>query len=296
MEGNLTKICLLSAVLQLMARLINRPSICHLDEVLFPGGLEPGHVIELSGEEGTGKSQYLLHLLATAILPASVSGVEIGGLNAEVLFIDIKYTFNVLRLVALLEQRLSAALNKADDAGSAKKSSSTDAESEDAVESAVRQCLNRFFFVRCSSSSQLAVTLCSLESVLAAKPGIRLVMLEDISAFYHMDVFTNTESRFSLCISLLKNLVSTRQLVVIATRTHIDEGKQGFKRDASGENKCSGASGNAYLSAWRQLRTHRRTFDKTDSKNTFAVTVKLANDNIIQVNFTVVEAGIKIVL
>lgn len=282
--------------LELMARLINRPSIYQLDEVLFPGGLEPGHVVELSGEEGTGKSQYLLHLLATAVLPAAVSGVEIGGLDAEVLFIDTKYTFNILHLVALLEQRLSAALNMSDDFGTAKKSTTDDAESEDVVESAVRKCLTRFFLVRCSSSSQLAITLCSLESVLAAKPSIRLVMLDDVSAFYHMDVFTNTESHFSLCMSLLKNLVSTRQLVVIATRTHIGVVNQGFKRDASGETKCSSVAGNAYLSAWRQLRTHQRTFVvKTDSKNVFSVTVKSTNDNITQVNFTVVEAGIKIV-
>ena len=200
-----------------MARLINRRSIYRLDEMLFPGGLEPGHVVELSGEEGTGRSQYLLHLLATAILPAEISGVDIGGLDAEVLFIDTKYTFSVLRLVALLERRLSVALNKTDDTSTTKKSTNADADSDDAVESAIRQCLARFFFVHCSSSSQLAVTLCSLESVLAAKPSIRLVMLDDICAFYHMDVFTNTESRFNLCINLLKNLVSTRQLIVIAT-------------------------------------------------------------------------------
>lgn len=278
-----------------MARLINRRSIYRLDEMLFPGGLEPGHVVELSGEEGTGRSQYLLHLLATAILPAEISGVDIGGLDAEVLFIDTKYTFSVLRLVALLERRLSVALNKTDDTSTTKKSTNADADSDDAVESAIRQCLARFFFVRCSSSSQLAVTLCSLESVLAAKPSIRLVMLDDICAFYHMDVFTNTESRFNLCINLLKNLVSTRQLIVIATRTHLDVVNQGLKRDASGENKCSSVTENAYLSAWRQLRTHRRTFIKTDSKNLFSVTVKSANENIASVNFTVVEAGIKIV-
>jgi len=278
-----------------MARLINRRSIYRLDEMLFPGGLEPGHVVELSGEEGTGRSQYLLHLLATAILPAEISGVDIGGLDAEVLFIDTKYTFSVLRLVALLERRLSVALNKTDDTSTTKKSTNADADSDDAVESAIRQCLARFFFVRCSSSSQLAVTLCSLESVLAAKPSIRLVMLDDICAFYHMDVFTNTESRFNLCINLLKNLVSTRQLIVIATRTHLDVVNQGLKRDASGENKCPSVTENAYLSAWRQLRTHRRTFIKTDSKNLFSVTVKSANENIASVNFTVVEAGIKIV-
>jgi len=269
-----------------MARLINKPAVCQLDAVLFPGGLEPGHIVELNGEEGTGKSQYLLHLLATAILPATVSGVDVGGLNAEVLFVDTRYTFSILRLVALLEHRLSAALNKSDDTCTPEKSN---AEAEDPVESAVRQCLARFFFVRCSSSSQLAVTLCSLESVLAAKPNIRLLLLDDVSAFYHRDVFTNTESHFCLCISLLKKLVSTRQLIVIATQTRIDVVKLGFKHDAGGD------SVNTYLSAWRQLRTHRRTFAKTDLKNTFSVTAESANDDATQVHFTAVEAGIKIV-
>ena len=272
-----------------MARLISRPFVYQLDTVLFPGGLQPGHIVELIGEEGTGKSQYLLHLLATAILPATVSGVDVGGLNAEVLFIDTKYAFNMLRLVALLEQRLSAALNKSND------TCTTSTEVEDPVESAVKQCLTRFFFVRCSSSAQLAVTLCSLESVLAAKPNIRLVLLDDVSAFYHMDVFKNTESHFSLCISLLKKLVSTRQLLVITTRTHIDVVKLAFKHDASGERKCSRDSESTYLSAWRQLRTHWRTFAKGDSQNTFSVTFESIKDDVTRVNFTVVEAGVKIV-
>ena len=278
-----------------MARLINRPLIYKLDAVLFPGGLEPGHIVELNGEESTGKSQYLLHLLATAILPATVYGVDIGGLSADVLFIDTKYTFNMLHLVAILEQRLSSALNKSDNSGTPSKSTFANAEVEDPVESAVRQCLTRFFFVRCSSSSQLAVTLCSLESVLAAKPSIRLVLLDDISAFYHMDVFANTESYFSLCIGLLKKLVVTRQLLVIATRTNIDVVKLHFKHDAGSETKFSSDSGNTYLSPWRQLRIHWRTFTKTDSKNTFSVSVVSTNDDVTQVNFTVVEAGIKTV-
>jgi len=279
-----------------MARLTNRPYVCQLDEVLFPDGLEPGHVVELNGEESTGKSQYLLQLLATAILPASFSGVKIGGLNAEVLFIDTKYNFNILRLVALLEQRLSVALDNSSDACTLKKSTSAATESEDPIEFAVKQCLARFFFVRCSTSSQLAVTLSSLESVLAAKPTIRLLMLDDVSAFYHMDVFTNTEQRFNLCIGLLSKLVSTRQMVLIATRTDIDVVKQGFKRDAAGENKSfSDTTSNSYLSSWRQLRTHRRTFAKTDSKNMFSVTAKSTNDVVTQAKFMVVEAGIKIV-
>jgi len=278
-----------------MARLINRSCTYQLDAVLFPGGLESGHIVELNGEEGTGKSQCLLHLLATAILPASVVGVDVGGLNAEVLFIDTKYTFSMLRFVALLEQRLSAALNKSDDTCTPKKSTRADAEVEDPVESAVKQCLTRFFFVCCNSSSQLAVTLCSLESVLAAKPNIRLVLLDDISAFYYMDVFTSTESHFSLCVSLLKKLVNTRQLLVVAARTHIDVAKPGFKRDVVGESKCSTDSKNMYLSAWLKLRTHQRTFAKTNSDNVFSVTVGSANDDVAQVNFTVVESGIKFV-
>jgi len=274
--------------LQLMARLINRHSVYQLDALLFPGGLKPGHIVELNGEEGTGKSQYMLHLLATAILPSTVSGVEVGGLNVEVLFIDTKYTFNMLRLVALLEQRLSAALNQSDDACPAT------AEVEDPVESAVRHCLTRFFFVRCSSSSQLAVTLCSLESVLAAKPNIRIVLVDDISAFYHTDVFANIESHFSLCISLLKKLVSTQQLLLIAARTYIGTVKQAFKRDANGERKCSTDSLNTYLSAWHQLRTHLRTFAKTESVNTFSV-IDSVNGDATQVIFTVAEAGVKVV-
>lgn len=94
---------------QLLARLCRKPSLALLEPELFPSGIEPRTVIELYGEEGSGKTQYLVHLIANAILPPSLNGAIIGGLGVSIILIDNDYSFNLLRLISILEVRISSA-------------------------------------------------------------------------------------------------------------------------------------------------------------------------------------------
>lgn len=108
----------------------------------------------------------LYHLTARCILPKSE-----GGLEVEVMFIDTDYHFDMLRLVTILEHRLSQS-----------------------SEEVITHCLGRLFLVHCSSSTQLLLTLYSLETVFCGHPSLCLLVLDSLSAFYWIDRANGGES------------------------------------------------------------------------------------------------------
>lgn len=49
-----------------------------------------------------GKTELLYHLLCRCVMPAAA-----GGLEVEVIFVDTDYSLDMLRLVSILDRRLS---------------------------------------------------------------------------------------------------------------------------------------------------------------------------------------------
>ena len=68
-----------------------------------------GTVVELCGEEGSGKTEMLLNCVRRCITPKSWKGRLLNGRELAALWIDTDFAFSVLRLVALLEQSLESA-------------------------------------------------------------------------------------------------------------------------------------------------------------------------------------------
>ncbi|XP_029810196.1 DNA repair protein XRCC2 [Suricata suricatta] len=124
---------------QLLARLEGRSSLKEIEPYLFADedSSVHGDVLEFHGPEGTGKTEMLYHLTARCVLPKSE-----GGLEAEVVFVDTDYHFDLLRLVAILERRLAR--------GS---------------EEAVRRCLGRVSVLSCGGDHRLVV-LATTQSLL----------------------------------------------------------------------------------------------------------------------------------
>lgn len=60
-------------------------------------------VIEFIGKEGTGKSHLLMNIAVHCILPKSLSGCE-----CDIIFISSDYKFDILQLVAIIEQKLKS--------------------------------------------------------------------------------------------------------------------------------------------------------------------------------------------
>nr|XP_054767459.1 DNA repair protein XRCC2-like [Lytechinus pictus] len=99
---------------QLFARLGEKPSLARLNPKLIPPGLEPrpGDVVEVYGSSGSGKTELLLNLTATCVLPEQWKGIDIGGLGTSVVFVDTDHQFSMLRLFALLEHKVTNAIHR----------------------------------------------------------------------------------------------------------------------------------------------------------------------------------------
>ncbi|KAF2983671.1 hypothetical protein EK904_005599 [Melospiza melodia maxima] len=186
-----------SSCLKLRARLEGRSSLKNLEPCLFAEEGSPVHgdVIEFHGPEGTGKTEMLYHLLARCILAKAQ-----GGLEVEVMFVDTDYHFDMLRLVTILENRLAQG-----------------------TEEMIKQCLGRLFLVSCSSSTQLLLTLYSLENLFCAHPSLCVLILDSLSAFYWIDrsnggeSLTLQEMNLKKCANFLEKLVTQHHLILFAT-------------------------------------------------------------------------------
>jgi DNA-repair protein XRCC2 len=86
---------------------MERPSINGIEDSLFNDGPNFKDVYEFYGSEGTGKTELLLNLITSMILPKEWNSLQLNGSNAGVIFIDTDYKFQILRLVNLMEKRIT---------------------------------------------------------------------------------------------------------------------------------------------------------------------------------------------
>eukprot|EP00850_Spirogloea_muscicola_P004971 SM000022S07185 [mRNA] locus=s22:446584:447157:+ [translate_table: standard] len=83
-----------------------RTSVPFLDRVR----LRRGHsVVEISGASGSAKTEVLVQAAATCLLPKQVNGVHYGGNEGAVLYFDLDFKFDILRLVNILKARIREA-------------------------------------------------------------------------------------------------------------------------------------------------------------------------------------------
>ncbi|XP_023568681.1 DNA repair protein XRCC2 [Octodon degus] len=233
---------------ELLARLEGRSSLKEIEPNLFADEDSPVHgdILEFHGAEGTGKTEMLYHLMARCILPKSE-----GGLGLEVLFIDTDYHFDMLRLVTILEHRLSQS-----------------------SEEMIKHCLRRFFLVYCNSSTQLLLTLHSLEAVLCSRPSLCVLLLDSLSAFYWTDranggeSVSAQESTLRKCAQRLERLVRDYRLVLFATTQSIMQKAWHTPEGAPSTCQRPGRPDLDYrpylCKAWQQLVKQRVFFSKQE--------------------------------
>uniref|UniRef100_M3ZS46 X-ray repair cross complementing 2 n=2 Tax=Xiphophorus TaxID=8082 RepID=M3ZS46_XIPMA len=223
--------------LQLLARLEARRCLKDIEPQLFAddGGPDRGEVVEVYGPEGTGKTELLYHLLCRCVLPEAA-----GGLEVDVVFVDTDYSLDVFRLASVLDSRLSAVL---------------------------RSCLSRLLVVRCSSSSELLLTLHFLETTLSSRPKAALLLIDSISAFYWSDrseggaSVAKQEEKLSRCSELLGRLLRDYRITIFATCHPI-------RRTSSGPPSSSSEADRSHLCrAWQRLVTHRLVCSKQEAEH-----------------------------
>uniref|UniRef100_A0A7N5JWP2 X-ray repair cross complementing 2 n=1 Tax=Ailuropoda melanoleuca TaxID=9646 RepID=A0A7N5JWP2_AILME len=265
---------------KLLARLEGRSSLKEIEPYLFADEDSSVHggILEFHGPEGTGKTEMLYHFTARCILPKSE-----GGLEVEVLFIDTDYHFDMLRLVTILEHRLSQS-----------------------SEETVKRCLGRLFLVNCTSSTQLLVTLCSLETMVCSHPALCLLILDSLSAFYWTDRVNGGESvnlqerTLKKCAQFLEKLVSEYRLVLFATTQSIMQKTSNWTEGPSAFTRPSEADVDyrPYLcKAWQQVVKHRIFFSKQEdfkTSNQFSLVSRHLKSNSLKKHiFIIRESGVE---
>ncbi|XP_076827368.1 DNA repair protein XRCC2 [Brachyhypopomus gauderio] len=285
---------------QLLARIEERHSLKDIDQHIFPenGGPAHGDVVEFHGVEGSGKTETLYHMMTRCLLP-----VDSGGLGVGVVFVDTDYHFDMLRLVAVLEARISEGR-------------------EDGVqEEEVRSCLGRLSVVNCSSSSQLLLTLHYLEGSISTRPALGLLIIDSVSSFYWVDranggeSLARQEANLRKTTELLDRLRRDHGIVVFATTHAI------MRNYASAAGGLSDPGGSApswkwrpganvtdvdkpYLCrAWQRTLTHRLVFSKSEpspraveQKQVFSVACTTTRTKgVKRSTFYVTEGGIRFI-
>ncbi|KAM9308194.1 DNA repair protein XRCC2 [Gastrophryne carolinensis] len=268
---------------QLLARLEGRASLKNFEPFMFGSeGPVHGDIIEFHGAEGSGKTEMFCHLISHCILPKSE-----GGLQVEVVYIDTDYHFDLLRLVTILEHRLSQS-----------------------NEETVKQCLSRFFLLYCNSSIQLLLTLYSLENMFCSHPMLCLLIIDSLSSFYWIDrnnggdSIAKQETNMKKCIELLDKLLKEYKLVLLAsTQTLMQKISNDISKPLSHSKEPSTSSLDfkPYLCRlWQHVTTHRVYFSKehTQQNNvqTFSITsCHLKSKNVTRQTFVITESGVKFI-
>ncbi|XP_013931483.1 PREDICTED: DNA repair protein XRCC2 [Thamnophis sirtalis] len=264
---------------KLIARLEGRSSLKTLEPFLFAEEGYPvyGDVVEFHGAEGTGKTEMLYHLIARCILPKSR-----GGLEVSVLFIDTDFHFDMLRLITLLEYRLSCR----------------------GTEATMKRYLERFLLINCHSSSQLLISLYSLEGMFLSHPSLSLLIVDSMSAFYWIDRANGgenlslQEANLKRCVQVLQKLIREHHLVLFATTQSLMQKSPNFG-ESSEKTECdAGSDYRPFLcKPWRQLVTHRIFFSRhphPDGTQGFLMTsCHLQNNCVAKRPFCITEQGIQ---
>ena len=190
-------------------------------------------MVELSGREGSGKSEFLLNVVARCVLPRRWRGREVGGKEVEVVWVSTDYKFDLLRLVAILEGELhrvrkETQFDPALDPIEPNNEKCVDQEnaviSGEGHHDLILSCLSRVHVLYCKSTTELCVTLHSLRlTFLQARSNVCALVLDNVAEFYWMSradagSVQASEVRQTEWVSALQKLVEEHHLVVFAAR------------------------------------------------------------------------------
>ncbi|ORY91518.1 hypothetical protein BCR35DRAFT_286458 [Leucosporidium creatinivorum] len=156
----------------------NSPSYISGLDSLFDEGtpLRRGDIVELQGVTGSGKTQLLLYLSMTAILPRRCGTTQVGGKEAMVAWLDCTLRFDIRKLAGMCRGHLKNMLGEVD---------------EKVLDREVDKCLKRFVLFEPSSMLELAATVQRLPEWYKenGKEEIGYFMIEGMSEFAWADMY-----------------------------------------------------------------------------------------------------------
>lgn len=237
--------------------------------------------------------------MAGIILPKTWKSINLNGKDASVIFIDNDYKFSIIRLVTLMENRIHATLKNAHQA--------EENFTYNDVELLIQKCLSKLSLIRCTSSSELLVTLYSLEQTLLSNPNISVIMIDSISAFYWIDKCNGGESlaahekNLTLISGVLSKFINSFSLIVIATKCALM--KKRIREDCNQEKSASNLDRfknehqEFLCKAWGQLVTQRFHLEKQSATNHFmchCIHFSSSKNDRTVIQFQITDNGIQV--
>lgn len=158
-------------------------------------------VIEIIDSESSEGTYFVTNVLANAILPE-----RFGGSNSGVIYFDLLQHFDLLRLIAILEER-------------------TGAEEDD-----IKSWLAKFHIVRCDSQEQFIITVHSMETLIA-KNKVDFLIFDGLSLFYWNNQAAGGSSQYlreidsRRLVKILTSFIENYDVCVLVRTVEIIESK-----------------------------------------------------------------------
>ncbi|KAH8332798.1 hypothetical protein KR074_010895 [Drosophila pseudoananassae] len=146
----------------------------------FGGGISLGHITELIGNSGTGKTQMCMNLCLSVQIPKTA-----GGLEGSALFIDSRQDFNPHRLLQLATALERQYAHKVPDFKAHK-------------------MLQNVHYVRCSSEVQLLASVLSCHTHLENHKNIKLIVIDSLA--FTLRMLENKSKMFELLLELHESM------------------------------------------------------------------------------------------
>lgn len=244
------------------------------------GKIFPGDVIEILGDSNCGKTELLYHLCAKATFPPFWKGIELNGLELSVLFIDTDQKFSFIRLMTILENRLSTAVT-----------STTERPSNNDTIEFLKTCLSRVKVINCKSTDDLIITLHGLDEILSSQEElISLILIDSVSAFYwadkmsYMDPPKKFYDYYAKLAKASQHALNTFKMVLVATKQSLVQSNNATENDYNFMGR-----------AWEKLVTKSLKLIPTPSINeTKLEIVILSNDkDCVTINACIDICGLK---
>eukprot|EP00850_Spirogloea_muscicola_P022658 SM000305S11816 [mRNA] locus=s305:95559:97960:- [translate_table: standard] len=244
-----------------------RTSVPFLDMVR----LRRGHsIVEISGASGSAKTEVLVQVAATCLLPKQVDG----GNEGAVLYFDLDFKFDILRLVNILKARIREARGaQAVEALQQVRNEAYKSEEHKLLEA----CLSRFYVAQPRSTFAFLIALKSLrpklEDIVSShgKGSIQLLAIDSIGAFHWLDrgarattmpgtpkstVLSSTVASQAIVMHLRQHL-RTYRMLVLASKCTIFTGSGYSHKQASRASTNSSYNGEYLPAVWQQFVTDR---------------------------------------
>lgn len=196
---------------ELLARLNNKPSLYGIEDTLFFEGLRNTDIIEINGEQSSGKSLLLSQILAKCILP---NYYQIKGCNASAILINTDHHFQISKLIELMNGIINNVMSFASEA----------MEIDFDKRTIIKNSLHNLHIINCYNSEQFFLTLRTLDDIFLDNTKIALLAIDSITAYYWQDCEDNIIKIDTYIKNLLKVIkIHTIQFNIATIYTKLNE-------------------------------------------------------------------------